>query len=133
MNMPWFSHSTSAKDDPKVKAIRKVYGAEGYAYYFMLLEIIYANGGTLDLSSDIMHDSVADSIGMQPEEMDLFIGDCADIGLFDSDHWKTYQLISKGIAERMATYARSQKGRSDGGKNSGETRRRKAERSTNRS
>jgi len=36
----YFSHDCNARNDPKILALRSVYGLEGYAIYFMLIEIL---------------------------------------------------------------------------------------------
>lgn len=36
----FFSHDCNARNDPKILALRSVYGAEGYGVYFMLVEIL---------------------------------------------------------------------------------------------
>ena len=36
----FFSHDCYARNDPKILALRSVYGAEGYGVYFMLVEIL---------------------------------------------------------------------------------------------
>lgn len=36
----YFPHDCNARNDPKVLALRSVYGAEGYGVYFMLVEIL---------------------------------------------------------------------------------------------
>ena len=36
----FFSHDCNARNDPKILALRSVYGAEGYGVYFMLIEIL---------------------------------------------------------------------------------------------
>ena len=36
----FFAHDCNARNDPKILALRSVYGAEGYGVYFMLIEIL---------------------------------------------------------------------------------------------
>lgn len=36
----FFSHDCNARNDPKIMALRSVYGAEGYGVYWMLIEIL---------------------------------------------------------------------------------------------
>lgn len=36
----FFSHDCNARNDPKILALRSIYGAEGYGVYFMLIEIL---------------------------------------------------------------------------------------------
>ena len=36
----YFPHDCNARNDPKVLALRSVFGAEGYGVYFMTIEIL---------------------------------------------------------------------------------------------
>ncbi len=35
----YFTHDCNARNDPKILALRSIYGAEGYGWYFMILEM----------------------------------------------------------------------------------------------
>ena len=49
--MDYFPHDTDASNDEKVEALRSLYGNDGYAFYFILLERIYrTNEAELDVS-----------------------------------------------------------------------------------
>jgi hypothetical protein len=39
-NADYFSHDTSMRDDPKIKALRNKFGITGYAIYSMMLEVL---------------------------------------------------------------------------------------------
>jgi hypothetical protein len=39
--MDYFPHDTDAVNDEKIEALRLLYGNDGYAFYFILLERIY--------------------------------------------------------------------------------------------
>jgi len=48
----YFRHSFNAIDDPKIRAIIKEMGIEGYGYYFSLLELAakdYADNGNFPI------------------------------------------------------------------------------------
>lgn len=38
--MDYFPHDTDASDDEKIEALRAIYGNDGYAFYFILLDLI---------------------------------------------------------------------------------------------
>ena len=39
--MDYFPHDTDAVNDEKIEALRALYGNDGYAFYFIMLERIY--------------------------------------------------------------------------------------------
>lgn len=44
INAFWFRHDNNARNDEKIAALRAEFGAAGYGVFFMLLEIMHANG-----------------------------------------------------------------------------------------
>jgi len=49
--LKFFSHDTDASTDEKIETLRMLYGNDGYAFYFILLERIYrSNDAELDIS-----------------------------------------------------------------------------------
>ncbi|WP_416149466.1 DUF4373 domain-containing protein [Salipaludibacillus sp. HK11] len=49
--LDYFPHDTDAMNDEKIEALRMLYGNDGYAFYFILLERIYrTNNAELDVS-----------------------------------------------------------------------------------
>lgn len=102
--MKWFKHytcETSTAED--LQELMTIYGAEGYAVYYITLEYIY---GT--------HDNKLDEIFLKRISRRSFVPinkvkqiyrTCAKIGLFDSLSFrKDKVLINEGIEEEVDNY-----------------------------
>lgn len=83
----YFSHDSNARHDPKVSAMRTVYKAEGYGWYWMLLEMMRdANEYKLDLRSKYAYQAYAMQLQGDVETIKTFIQDCVhEFELFESD------------------------------------------------
>ena len=107
--MKWFEHSTSARNDVKLKILKKKFGAEGYGVYFQLLEII---GESIEANNvddwgfvDKVHtvETLADEVGVTPKKLRDILSLCNEIDLFQkyNDRLYCHQILS-----RFDTYAR---------------------------
>lgn len=125
-SMTFFKHDLDARNDPSVLAIRSRYGMTGYATLFCLYELIYAEGKPLDMSVDWKAAAIAREVEMEPEALDLFIGDCVDVGLFEAEWWEKHRLISERCAHEMNYVSELSEKRRQAGVESGKTRRNRA-------
>lgn len=107
--MKWFEHDTSARNDVKLKILKKKFGAEGYGVYFQLLEII---GESIEVSNpddwgfvDKVHsvETLADEVGVEPEKLRAILKLCNEIDLFQKYRERLY---CHQILNRLDTYAR---------------------------
>jgi hypothetical protein len=49
--LDYFPHDVNSSNDKKIEALRALYGNDGYAFYFIMLEQIYQEpNGDLDVS-----------------------------------------------------------------------------------
>lgn len=55
--MKWFKHDSDANRDPKLEKVLMRYGAEGYALYWMCIELIAAPIDKHNLTFELKHDS----------------------------------------------------------------------------
>lgn len=113
--LDYFNHDIDARRDTKIRAISGKWGAQGYAWYFQLLEIVYGEGHSFRLDSDLMLPAIAEQLTitvarggklkhrpMEPGELREYIGDCCDIGLFDAEYWAECGAItSNAIAAKL--------------------------------
>jgi hypothetical protein len=60
--LDYFSHDCDASDDQCLRRVRKHYGETGIAYYWRLLEMVYARGRALELGPDDAMDLIADEL-----------------------------------------------------------------------
>jgi DnaD/phage-associated family protein len=84
----YFSHDSNARHDPKITFMRSVYGAEGYGWFWILVEMMReADGYRLDMQSKYAWNAYAQQMGCSCiEDAKKFIMDCIEeFGLFESD------------------------------------------------
>ena len=73
----WFSHDSTARHDPKILAMISVYGVQGYAWYFMILEILSEQAGHKIPLNKYTYAMLAAQLRLTPQEVEEFISDCA--------------------------------------------------------
>lgn len=72
----FFSHDCNARNDPKILALRSVYGAEGYGVYFMLIEILREQPEYKLTVNKYIWNTLAMQMQMQTEKVQEIIEDC---------------------------------------------------------
>src|SRR5690242_1752539 len=84
---PFFSHDMNARHDPKISAMRGVYGAEGYGWFWMLVEMMAESDGyQLDCKSKYSFTGYAMQLQCKHEDLQKFALDCInEFELFESD------------------------------------------------
>ena len=84
----WFKHDVNAHLDGKVKALMAVYGAEGYGYYWIIIELMRQEDGCkLSISRKFDIPSLAQSLpNCDKDKCKEFIDDCIEeFELFKTD------------------------------------------------
>lgn len=101
--MDYFPHDTDAVNDEKIEALKSVYGNNGYAFYFILLERIYnSEDGRLDVSNKLKRMAIINKIGINENEFNAIMDDAFDVGLFDKQEYKENNVLtSNGIRKRF--------------------------------
>lgn len=104
--MDYFPHDTNASNDKKIEALRAIYGNDGYAFYFIMLEQIYQEPNFELLISDAetreeMLQILSRKTAVTPERFIQILNtaikwDCFDKELYDSKG----VLTSNGIKKR---------------------------------
>jgi hypothetical protein len=97
----YFSHDANAHQDPKTKALMSVYGAEGYGWYWILIEIMRQQQGYgISIAKKYDIPSLSSSLpNCSAEKCKEFIDDCIkEFELFSSDE-KTFW--SESLLKRM--------------------------------
>lgn len=78
-NIKFFTHDTQAHRNYKLRALRAMYGFEGYGRFWALNEMIgEAEACILDLSTPLKKGAVASDLGMNIPEFDKFISFMSD-------------------------------------------------------
>lgn len=83
----YFSHDCNARHDPKITAMRGVYGPEGYGWFWILVEMMREQTDyKLDLRPKYAFHAFASQMQCDVEKAQRFIRDCIDeFELFQSD------------------------------------------------
>jgi DnaD/phage-associated family protein len=102
--MDYFPHDTDAANDEKIEALRSLFGNDGYAFYFILLERIYrTNEAELDISKPILLAPIASKIGVGKEVFAEMLEASFEVGLFDKEEYEKRKVItSSGIKSRFS-------------------------------
>lgn len=74
-NLAWFSHPADMHRDPRFLALRQVYGLEGCAQYWILLErVALSPNAELDLKKRWDRGALEIELGMSARKLDEFLG-----------------------------------------------------------
>jgi hypothetical protein len=96
----YFPHDTDAAHDEKIEAMRALYGNDGYAFYFILLERIYKSNGILDVQNPSIRTALAQNITSDSGLFDKMLGTAFDIQLFDKVAFDEQGILSSPAIER---------------------------------
>lgn len=107
----YFSHDSNARHDPKITAMRGVYGSEGYGWFWMLIEMMReADGYKLDMKSKYAFNAYAMQLQCECNAIASFVHDCIhEFYLFSSDgeyFWSESLLRRMEIKEEKSKKAR---------------------------
>ncbi|WP_019913192.1 DUF4373 domain-containing protein [Paenibacillus sp. HW567] len=100
--MDYFSHDTDAVNDEKIEAMRAMFGNDGYAFYFIMLERIYRSSvPELDLSKKVFKASIIGKLMVDEKRFNQMMDAAFDIELFDRQAYEQRMVItSNGIRKR---------------------------------
>jgi hypothetical protein len=73
----YFPHDAGARNDSRIMAMRTVYGAEGYAWYFMILEIMREQTDYRLPNNKYVFDALAMQLQCDRNAIEKFINNCA--------------------------------------------------------
>lgn len=102
--MDYFPHDTDAVNDEKVEALRMLYGNDGYAFYFILLERIYrTKNAELDVSDAETTQILSRKVGIQQELFDRILETALKRDCFDREAYEERGVLTSiGIKKRVA-------------------------------
>ena len=102
--MYWFKHDANARRDQKIVQVLNVYGAEGYGWYFMLIEMMREiSDYRLRITGKYTISGLAQELRTSPERLKEFIDDCInEFNLFSSDG---IYIWSESLRKRMKAYS----------------------------
>lgn len=74
----YFPHDCNARNDPKILALRSVFGAEGYGVYFMLIEILREQPDYKLQITKYLYHTLAMQMQMQKEQVQEIVEACCN-------------------------------------------------------
>jgi len=109
--MDYFPHDTDAVNDEKIEALRALYGNDGYAFYFILLERIYrTNNFELDVSNAETIQILARKVAVTTEKFKQMLDTALKWNCFDADAYRERScLTSSGIKKRARVVVEKRK------------------------
>lgn len=101
--LDYFPHDTDAVSDEKIEALMALYGCEGYAFYFVLLERIYRTEiGVLPMGKLTDKVGITRKLGISVERFDQILASAIEIGCFDpAVYSQSQELTSEGVRKRI--------------------------------
>lgn len=107
----YFSHDGNARHDPKITAMRGVYGPRGYGWYWILVEMMRESEGyKLNMQGKYVYHAFASQMQCEVNEAQDFITDCVnEFELFVSDEmsfWSASLLKRMNRMEKKSESAR---------------------------
>ncbi len=111
----WFRHDSNARNDPKILMLRAQYGPVGYAYYFMVIEMLREVHGYKIKNDKFLYAGIAVGAGISEKIAKEFIKKATDLGLLTLNT----HLYSASLLGRMARLSLLQTERSEAGRAGG--------------
>jgi len=108
----YFSHDSNARHDRKILPMRTKYGAEGYGWYWMILEMMREEDGyRLSIAEIYDIDAYAMQMQCDGKELRKFIKDCTEkYKLFKSENgyiWSESLIRRMKVLEKRREQARA--------------------------
>jgi hypothetical protein len=95
----YFSHDCNARNDEKILAMRSIYGLEGYAMYFMLVEILREQDEYKLEITKYTWNTLAMQMHTDAQKVEKFVSDCVEeFHLFVIEN---NTLYSESLIKRM--------------------------------
>lgn len=93
--MDYFPHDTDARNDLKIRKLRAMFGNDGYATYFILLENIYRQKTyELQVPDDETILILAEECKVDYDKFNKILLKCIDLGLFDRDIYNDEKILT---------------------------------------
>lgn len=100
--LSYFPHDCDAVNDEKIEALRMLYGNDGYAFFFILLERIYRTEDfELDISDSETIQILSKKIGINEDAFNQILHTALKRGCFDAQVYEERKVLtSNGIKKR---------------------------------
>ena len=99
-NADYFPHDADMRNDPRIKALRRKFGIEGYGVYSMLLEFL-ADSDYFEFKNDSLSlELVAGDFDIETDKLVTILQYCFQLDLFQLDA-KTNIISCKSLDKRL--------------------------------
>lgn len=100
--MKWFKHDADANRDPKLEKVLMKYGAEGYALYWLCIELIVDPIDRNNITFELEHDSeiLAHRLRMDTLKVEEILRYMVELRLFEINP-TTHRVVCMKIATRL--------------------------------
>lgn len=99
-NAYYFSHDANARNDPKIKALRRKYGLAGYAKYFIIIEMLREAEDYELPTEQFVYDCLADEFNESSTDVEQMLNDLSTtFKLLENDGSKFW---SESLKNRMS-------------------------------
>ncbi|MEO1209895.1 MAG: Lin1244/Lin1753 domain-containing protein [Cyanobacteria bacterium J06638_20] len=103
LTLDFFIHDHDARCDRKVRGLRRRHGNDGYATYFILLEMLCSEDGLiLNLSDPLDVETAVEECGTRDDaHLYAIIQTCVELRLLDRQMWESERCVfSHGLYQR---------------------------------
>ncbi len=101
--MDYFPHDTDARNDLKLRKLRAMFGNDGYATYFILLENIYRQKQyELDIFDDETLLILAEECKVDPDKFEKILSKCLSLNLFDKEMYENEKILTSDAIKLRA-------------------------------
>jgi hypothetical protein len=102
--LDYFPHDVYASSDVKIEPLILLYGAKGYAFYFLHLEYIYRNSELeFDISDAETREVIQQKLHISAAEYNQILETTLKTKLFDKTYYDdTQKITSEGIKKRAS-------------------------------
>ena len=103
--LEYFSHDVYASSDEKIEPLLLLYGAKGYAFYFIHLEYIYRNKDLeFDISDAETREVIQQKLHVSADEYEQILQTTLKKKCFDKNYYDKFnKLTSNGIKKRASS------------------------------
>lgn len=101
--LDYFPHDTMAHADPKIRALMALYGTDGYAFYFIVLELVFrSDNGRITIGKLSEKTALAHAMCMKIKRFDQILETALEVGCFDVNEYRDNSVLtSNGIYKRI--------------------------------
>lgn len=96
-NADYFPHDAAMRNDPKIKAVRRKFGIQGYGIYCMVVEYLTDADHFSARVDDLGYELMAGDFDIERNDLEAIVSYCAQIDLFqiENNFLQCYSLVKR--------------------------------------